>query len=197
MCALVGMCGVHTSLHFRMPIAVARGDDARVHHLVDGRSNGGAAVAQHDGQGHGRGLGVRGAVLDEYDGLARLRREGRGWPRQGAQCTGHVCFLPRSCQSYGCNEPVRDAARRTTRQLTRHSTSSLESAALARVQACGHSLCAGLQSGASIWPPSLCPSFPARLPPCRKRPPFHAGSTVGSRHSNRRVNAVPPRVCRQ
>ena len=56
MCALVGMCGVHTSLHFRMPMAVARGVDARVHHLVDGRSNGGAAVALHVGIGRGLGL---------------------------------------------------------------------------------------------------------------------------------------------
>ena len=36
--------------------------------------DGGAAVAQHDG--HERALGVRGAGLDEYDGLARLRAAG-------------------------------------------------------------------------------------------------------------------------
>ena len=36
--------------------------------------DGGAAVAEHDG--HGRGLGVRGAGLDEYDGPARLRAAG-------------------------------------------------------------------------------------------------------------------------
>ena len=51
----------------------------------------------------GRGICVRGAGLDEYDGLARLSAaEGRGRARN----VPDTCVFFRSCQSYGCNEPV-------------------------------------------------------------------------------------------
>ena len=48
--------------------------------LLTGAEDGGAAVGLHDGRG--RGLGARGAGLDEHDGLARLSAaEGRGRAR--------------------------------------------------------------------------------------------------------------------
>ena len=47
---------------------------------LTGAEDGGAAVGLHDGRG--RGLGARGAGLDEHDGLARLSAaEGRGRAR--------------------------------------------------------------------------------------------------------------------
>ena len=59
--------------------------------LLTGAEDGGAAVGLHDGRG--RGLGARGAGLDEHDGLARLSAaEGRGGPREGPQCTGACVF---------------------------------------------------------------------------------------------------------
>ena len=46
--------------------------------------DGGAAVGLHDGRG--RGLGARGAGLDEHDGLARLSAaEGRGRARNARE----------------------------------------------------------------------------------------------------------------
>ena len=53
--------------------------------------DGGAAVAQHDG--NERALGVRGAGLDEYDGPARLRAAG-GHGR--ARNVPDTCFFFRS-----------------------------------------------------------------------------------------------------
>ena len=48
---------------------------------------GGTAVGPHDG--HGRALGVRGAELDEYDGLARL---------SAAEALGKARNVPYTCE---------------------------------------------------------------------------------------------------